>query len=135
MTLLFLLEIVYHVIIRKKVYFEGGIRLVNYEEAQNIEDVQVFLKHNHFSLVYVSRPDCGVCHAVLPQVRELLTAFPEVKMMKVDAEKIPAVAGQFSVFTVPAILFFVEGKEMIRKARFVIMAELEEQIAQLVENY
>ena len=52
-----------------------------------------------------------------------------------DADKIPAVAGAFSVFTVPALLLFVEGKEMVRKARFVVMNELEQQIAQLVENY
>lgn len=109
--------------------------MIRYVEAQRIEDVHTFIAEHQFAFVYVSRIDCGVCHAVLPQVREMLTAFPEVKMIKVDADKIPAVAGAFSVFTVPALLLFVDGKEMIRKARFVIMAELEEQIARLVENY
>ena len=109
--------------------------MVTYIEAATIDEVHAFIAANKFSFIYVSRHDCSVCHAVLPQVREMLTAYPEVKIIKVDADKIPAVAGAFSVFTVPALLLFVEGKEMVRKARFVVMSELEQQIAQLVQNY
>lgn len=109
--------------------------MITYTEATTIDEVHAFIGANKFSFVHVSRQDCGVCHAVLPQVREMLTAYPEVKVIKVDADKVPAVAGAFSVFTVPALLLFVEGKEMVRKARFVVMSELEQQIAQLVENY
>lgn len=109
--------------------------MISFVEANTIEEVHTFINENKYAFVYVSRPDCGVCHAVLPQVRELLEDFPDVKMIRVDAEKIPAVAGAFSVLTVPALLLFAEGKEMIRKARFVVMAELEHQIAQLTENY
>lgn len=109
--------------------------MVTYIEAATIDEVYAFIAANKFSFVYVSREDCGVCHAVLPQVREMLTAYPEVKLIKVDADKIPAVAGAFSIFTVPALLIFVEGKEMIRTARFVVMNELDQKIAQLVQNY
>ena len=109
--------------------------MIAYREATMLNDIQAFITANKFSFVYISRQDCGVCHAVLPQVRDMLTAYPEVHLIKVDADKVPAVAGAFSVFTVPALLLFVEGKEMVRKARFVVMNELEQQIAQLVENY
>lgn len=109
--------------------------MIAYREATTLNDIQAFITANKFSFVYISRQDCGVCHAVLPQVRDMLTAYPEVHLIKVDADKIPAVAGAFSVFTVPALLLFIEGKEMVRKARFVVMNELEQQIAQLVENY
>lgn len=109
--------------------------MITYIEAATIDEVSTFIAANKFSFVYVSRQNCGVCHAVLPQVREMLTVYPEVKLIKVDADKIPAVAGAFSVFTVPALLIFVEGKEMVRKARFVVMNELDQQIAQLVQNY
>ncbi|WP_227872467.1 thioredoxin family protein [Jeotgalibaca ciconiae] len=100
-----------------------------------MEEVQSFIKNHHFALVYISRINCSVCHAVLPQVQNLLADFPEIQMIKADADQIPTVAGEFSVFTVPAILLFVNGKEMIRKARFVVMGELEHQLRQIVTNY
>lgn len=104
-------------------------------QAQTIEEAQNFVETEHFAFIYVSRVDCGVCHAVLPQVKNLLEDYPQVKLLEVDADKVPGVAGAFSVLTVPALLMFVDGKEMLRKARFVVMSELEREVAQIVENY
>ncbi|MDI3477356.1 MAG: hypothetical protein PWQ59_881 [Thermoanaerobacterium sp.] len=35
---------------------------------------------------------------------------------------------KFSIFTVPTVLLFAEGKEVIREARFISMDMLEEKI-------
>ncbi|APZ49492.1 thiol reductase thioredoxin [Jeotgalibaca sp. PTS2502] len=104
-------------------------------EASQLEDVTRFIKENRFALVYVKRQDCGVCHAVLPQLQRLLQTFPEIKLLTVDADRLPAVAGQYSVFTVPAILGFIDGKEQLRKARFVVMADLEATFEQWLAYY
>lgn len=106
-----------------------------YQEAGTMEEAKTFIETNRFAFIYISRVDCSVCHAVLPQVQELLEDFPEIQLMKVDADQIPTVAAEFSVFTVPALLLFVDGKEMIRKARFVVMAELEHQLQQITTHY
>lgn len=52
--------------------------------------------------------------------------------MQID---VPEVAGQFTVFTVPALLLFVEGKETIREARFVVMDDLHDKFTRVVENH
>lgn len=106
-----------------------------YIEAKTIEETKTFIQEQQFAFLYISRENCSVCHAVLPQVRELLESFPDIQLMKVDADSVPAVAGEFSVFTVPALLFFVEGKEMYRAARFVVMAELEYQLNKITETF
>ena len=106
-----------------------------YVEAKTMEEVQQFIQTNQFAFVYVSRVTCSVCHAVFPQLQSLLEHEPSVSLIKVDADLIPTVAGEFSVFTVPVLLFFVDGKEMIRKARFVVMDELAYQIRQITSHY
>jgi len=47
-----------------------------------------------------------------------------MEQVYVDVEKIPDLAAQYSVFTVPVILIFFEGRETFRKARNVGVDEL-----------
>ncbi|RWZ58112.1 thioredoxin [Halobacillus fulvus] len=101
------------------------------QKLDSIEGIQSFTNEETLSLVYISQPNCSVCHALLPQVEELLEDYPKISSAHVDAHKVPEVAGEYSVMTVPAILVFSEGKEMLRKARFVPMGELNQQLAKL----
>lgn len=91
------------------------------------------LKEHPLTLLYISRPNCSVCHAVLPQVEELLTNYPQVKLLHINADDVPEIAGEYSIFTIPVIIFFVDGKEMFRKARFIPMEELNHSIKKIVE--
>jgi len=98
------------------------------QEAQSLEEVQAFVKQEKISLLYISRPNCSVCVSLLPQVEELLSDYQHVTSLHVNAEDIPDIAGEYSIFTVPVIIVSVEGKEMFRKARFVPIEELNEQL-------
>lgn len=84
-------------------------------------------------LVYVSHPGCSVCHALKPQVEEMLTYFPDIEAVAVDSDEVPDIAGAYSIFTVPVVLFFIDGKEMLRRARFVPIGELTHQLERLQE--
>ncbi|MBS4220969.1 thioredoxin family protein [Bacillus sp. FJAT-49711] len=97
----------------------------------SLTSVEKFIKDYQFSFLYVSRTNCGVCHAILPQVQELLKKFPLIQLGHINADELEEIAGRFSIFTVPALLLFVDGKEMIREARFVHMQSLEERISKI----
>lgn len=84
-------------------------------------------------LVYVSRSGCSVCHALKPQVEDMLTAFPQITSVAVDSDEVPDVAGAYSIFTVPVVLYFMNGKEMLRRARFVPIGELTHQLERIQE--
>ena len=101
-------------------------------QAGNLLEIKSEIQENKLALLYVSREDCSVCHSLLPQIEQLLTNYPTIKSIRVDADAIPEIAGEYSIFTVPAILVFAEGKEMIRKARFVPIDELNRQLSKLV---
>ncbi|WP_222120430.1 thioredoxin family protein, partial [Staphylococcus epidermidis] len=64
----------------------------------------------------------------------LLEEFPSIVSMQADADEIPEIAGKYSIFTVPALLLFVNGKESIRKARFVRIGELGRELEKIVEH-
>lgn len=86
------------------------------------------LKKGKFSFVYISREDCSVCHALLPKIKNVSEKYPEGEFIKIDLEVYPQVAGEFSVFSIPALLVYSEGKELYRGARFFNMGELEERL-------
>ncbi|MFV8829910.1 thioredoxin family protein [Alkalihalobacterium sp. APHAB7] len=97
-------------------------------ELTSLDMVETFLKEHRFSFIYVSRTNCGVCHALLPQVKELLQQFPLIQLGFINADDVEEIAGRFSIFTVPAMILFIEEKEYIREARFVHLDALEEKI-------
>jgi thioredoxin-like negative regulator of GroEL len=102
-----------------------------FTSLQSLEDVMHFMKQHNLVFLYISRDDCTVCHSLLPQIQRLMEDYPRIALGIVKADEVQAIAGTFLVFTVPAMLLFVEGKEMIREARFVHMQTLRDKIEQI----
>lgn len=102
-------------------------------ELTSLEAAETFINTHWFSFIFVSRTNCSVCHALLPQVEDMLEEFPNIHLGHVNADNVEEVAGRFSIFTVPALLFFVDEKEMIREARFVHMELLREKIHKIYD--
>ena len=105
------------------------------ENLTTIDDVDRFINSHNLSFIYVSRENCGVCHAVLPRLRELLDHYKDIHLGFVDASQLEEIAAKLSVFTVPALLLFIEGKEYLREARFVHFDELKIKLDSLYELY
>ncbi len=83
-------------------------------------------------LVYFKNDNCAPCRVLRPKVRELLdTSFPMVEMIVVDTVGQPEFAGAFQVYANPTLLVFFEGKEYIRKSKFVAIPELKAEINRL----
>ncbi|WP_099156607.1 thioredoxin family protein [Virgibacillus ndiopensis] len=100
----------------------------------SLDMVEKFMHEHELAFLYISRPDCSVCHGLLPQVQELMMNYPEIKLGHVDADAVKEIAGRFSIFTVPVLLLFVNGKEYIREARIVHLQLLDEKIRKIYEN-
>ncbi|HWP51571.1 MAG TPA: thioredoxin family protein [Clostridia bacterium] len=88
------------------------------------------LKAKHsMVLVYFSTEGCGVCKSLLPRLTELLLKYPDIRAVKADLSDAPELSASFSIFTVPAVILFVMGKETLREAGFISLAEIARQIA------
>ena len=106
-----------------------------FHEAYTIEEIDTFIEEEKFAFVYLYKDSCSICHGVQPQAARILENYPAVQTIQVNLSTLPELAGKFTVFTVPVLLLFVEGKEMMRFARFVEMDKLNHQLARIVESY
>lgn len=95
----------------------------------SIEGIEAFIKEERFTLVYFSTESCNVCKALFPKVEQMLENYPKVKAARVYLDELSEAAGAFSIFTIPGILAYMDGKEIIREARYISMDQLEDKIA------
>ena len=53
---------------------------------------------------------CGPCMMMAPVLEEFDSAYPAVKVVKVNVDELPELAGQFGIDSIPAFLMFENGK-------------------------
>ena len=95
---------------------------ITINSLENFEDI---LKQNDAVAIYFSTEYCNVCKVLKPKVKEFLDEeFPKVVFKYVDIEQQKEIAGKYSIFAVPTIIFFFGGKEAFRKSRNFGIAEL-----------
>ncbi|WP_240611942.1 thioredoxin family protein [Planococcus halotolerans] len=61
--------------------------------------------------------------------------FPNIQTRVANAEETPEIAGHFSIFTVPVLILFADGKEMLREARFVHVEEFKLKVSKIYEGF
>ena len=98
------------------------------DTPNSIDEIKSLVLNNKIVLLYISSESCNVCKVIFPRLVDMLKSFPEVKAMKADIEELPLISGEYSVFTIPCVLVFVESKEMIREARYINLGAIEENI-------
>ena len=99
-------------------------------KIESIEAMQAFVAAHEAAVVYFAGADCGVCHVLQPKVQELLRQrFPRIAFGRVATEQAAELAAQQSVFAVPTLLVFFDGRESFRYARNFSVGEIERDIA------
>lgn len=106
----------------------------DFKELTSRVEIDAFLEEHPLAFLFISRPNCGICQALLPQVKELMQHYPEIELGYINADLVEEVAGRFSVFTIPVLLLFLEGKEYVREARIVHMDLFKEKLDKIYKN-
>lgn len=96
---------------------------------QTIDSINHTLQSSDAVMLYFSAPGCNVCHALKPKLTEaVLKAFPTFVIESIDISETPDTASHFSVFTIPTVLVFFQGREFLRKSRHMSVGEVVEAI-------
>ncbi|BGE81521.1 thioredoxin [Staphylococcus petrasii] len=98
------------------------------EQLNSIEQFHQFIETHPLAVIHVMRDHCSVCHAVLPQIQDIVSEYSHATFGVINQSKVEAIAGELSIFTVPVDLIFLDGKEMHRQARFIDMQSFEHQL-------
>ena len=101
-------------------------------DLPDFENFNSFIQSNKAVVVYFSTPNCNVCKVLKPKVMELLADdFENFVFGYVNCDANKVIAAQNSVFTVPTLIVYVEGKEVLRKSRNIGLAELNDELSRI----
>ena len=93
-------------------------------------EFEQFLRQQPAAAVYFSGPDCSVCTVLKPRVMELLLQrFTSVATAEVDCAAAPELAAQLGVLTIPTLIVYFDGSELLRKVRNFSPAQLADELA------
>ncbi|MDP3301831.1 MAG: thioredoxin family protein [Sulfuricurvum sp.] len=96
---------------------------------QKLEKIQNTLQANDAVMLYFSAPSCGVCHVLKPKLSDaIMGEFLSFKIESIDISETPDISSYYSVFTVPTVLIFFEGREFLRKSRNMSVVEITDAI-------
>jgi len=74
---------------------------------------------------------CGPCQMVAPIVDELAQEYQgRLKVMKLNTDEAPEVAGKYQIMSIPSILFF-KGGEVVEK---VVGARSKQQFKEIIDS-
>jgi thioredoxin 1 len=74
-------------------------------------------------------PWCGPCRMVAPELETAAAELgPRAKVVKVNIDEHPALAGKYGVMSIPTLLIFHQGQEIGRHVGFINAGPLVESI-------
>ncbi|WP_096439439.1 thioredoxin family protein [Alteribacter populi] len=101
---------------------------------QSLEHANSILKEERAVLVLLKSYNCSVCDAVQVQLTEWLKGRAMLTVLKAQIEDVPEVSGQWTVFTAPNLVLFVDGKEIWRGSRFIRWEELDDVVGCYIDS-
>ena len=105
-----------------------------FHEFTTMQGIEAFIKTDQLTFLFLSKPNCSVCVSLLPQIKKVMEHYPSIKTAYVNTETVPEVAGRFSIFTVPVLILFYQGKEYLREARIVPIDPFDEKVKRIVQG-
>jgi len=100
-------------------------------ELKSKESFFSFISSNKPVLVVFSKHDCAICKPVKEKIEKRFQGVVDTANVYLDEVK--ELSGELSIFNVPVVCIFLEGKEVYRFVRVFSMNEIEEKLNRLLE--
>ncbi len=94
-----------------------------------LEQLQTTIRTEVGVLLYFSGENCNVCHALRPRLENMLELhYPDMTSVYIDCEASPDICAQHSVFSLPVVQFYIEGKKVTEFARSFSVEQLKQSM-------
>jgi thioredoxin len=96
-----------------------------------VTDTETLLDMKTSAAVFIlfGGKQCNVCHALRPQLENMLELhYPDITSVYIDCEVSPDICAQHSVFTLPVVQFYIEGKKVTEFARSFSIEQLRQSM-------
>lgn len=98
----------------------------------SIDEFNKIVSNNRLILAYFSNDNCNVCKVLKPKIIDLLNEnFANILFYYCNIDENPEISAQNSVFSIPTIIVFFDGKEIYRFGRFLDINELKVKLGKV----
>ena len=74
------------------------------KNIESIEQFHQFIQTHRLVVIHVMRNHCSVCHAVLPQIEDIVNDYSKVHFAVINQSNVEAIAVSYTHLTLPTIL-------------------------------
>lgn len=102
---------------------------------KTIENYQDFTEmiQSPLTIIIAKTKTCSVCAPITKKLEEFLIPYPSIPVYQIYLEDVLEFQGQQLIFTVPTIVIFSEGKEILRESRFIDFDKIERLLSIFTE--
>ncbi len=98
--------------------------------------IQELLAHPQYVLVDFSAPWCGLCRMLHPILNRMASEWGEaLKLIPVDVDQNLALAQRYQIRSLPTLLLFHQGVEIMRLSHFSSREDLIRHCEYLIQEY
>ncbi|MBG0781071.1 MAG: thioredoxin family protein [Bacteroidales bacterium] len=98
-------------------------------QKESLHSIQDQINTTPALLLYFFSDKCAPCISLRPKVEQLLSNnYPAMKLIYIDSESQPEIAGHFGVFSSPTLLLIFDGHEHQRLSKYVAIPQLDAAI-------
>ena len=94
------------------------------DKLKNEEQLAALLADAPVALVQYGAETCGPCKAISAKITQWAADHPAVQCIYVPVEQFPQLAAAESIFTVPAVLVYVQGRLTLREIGYFGLGDL-----------
>ncbi|MDH5412725.1 MAG: thioredoxin family protein [Flavobacteriaceae bacterium] len=95
----------------------------------SLDEIEELKQTEKGFVLYISDGTCNVGVNILPKLEKILAEnFPQLKIFQVYTSLTPEIAAQLSIFVIPTVLVYFDGKMSIQKSRSFSIEELQHEI-------
>jgi len=101
-------------------------------EINQLSEFQEAILNDAGLITYFYNDHCAPCKSLRPKVLEMVDQdFPKMKIVFINSEKHPEISASYGIFSNPTLLVYFDGKEYVRKSKYVSIPELKTAIERL----
>lgn len=85
------------------------------------------------TLVLAKTHACSICKSTLPFLKASVKGFENFNVVEIYIDDNDAYRGKFMIFTVPTVMVYSDGKELLRESRFIDPGKIT-RLVQMMED-
>jgi len=89
----------------------------------NIDAIKSLMNED-LSIIIAKSHNCSTCKMINTHLENTINDFKTLNVAQVFVDDVEAFRGEYVVFSVPTVLIYSNGKEMLRESRFIDVTKI-----------